>query len=316
MLEILRDHPATAGELAEALPIARPGVSRHLRVLREAGSGRPSARTRSGGSTASDRRPWSSWTTGWRTTAPSGSTGWTPCTPRSPEAKEPDRETPRERTHRDHRHHARRTARGAVRVEDVYDTDIDDLWLACTRPERLARWIAQVTVTCGRAATVQAVFTSTWSGPARIEACDAPHHLLLTAEPDTDETTQIEAWLTADGPRTRLVVEERGLPIDQLHFYGAGWQVHLEDLGRSLAERRPGAPGRLVSGLRGRGLAPAVDRAHPRVRRVPAPVTRLQRPQPLTSSTSTLLPIPPGPPLSSTAGPHVLSSTNSPSCGI
>jgi DNA-binding transcriptional ArsR family regulator len=37
MLEILRTHPATAGELAEALPIARPGVSRHLRVLREAG---------------------------------------------------------------------------------------------------------------------------------------------------------------------------------------------------------------------------------------------------------------------------------------
>ena len=37
MLEILRVHPATAGELAEALPIARPGVSRHLRVLREAG---------------------------------------------------------------------------------------------------------------------------------------------------------------------------------------------------------------------------------------------------------------------------------------
>lgn len=36
MLEILRDHPATAGELADALPIARPGVSRHLRVLREA----------------------------------------------------------------------------------------------------------------------------------------------------------------------------------------------------------------------------------------------------------------------------------------
>ena len=37
LLEILRDHPATAGELAQALPIARPGVSRHLRVLREAG---------------------------------------------------------------------------------------------------------------------------------------------------------------------------------------------------------------------------------------------------------------------------------------
>ena len=37
VLEILKDHSASAGELAEALPIARPGVSRHLRVLREAG---------------------------------------------------------------------------------------------------------------------------------------------------------------------------------------------------------------------------------------------------------------------------------------
>jgi DNA-binding transcriptional ArsR family regulator len=37
MLERLREGPATVGELAERLPIARPGVSRHLRVLREAG---------------------------------------------------------------------------------------------------------------------------------------------------------------------------------------------------------------------------------------------------------------------------------------
>jgi DNA-binding transcriptional ArsR family regulator len=37
VLEALRRQPATAGELAALLPIARPGVSRHLRVLREAG---------------------------------------------------------------------------------------------------------------------------------------------------------------------------------------------------------------------------------------------------------------------------------------
>jgi len=37
MLETLSSGPATAGELAALLPIARPGVSRHLRVLREAG---------------------------------------------------------------------------------------------------------------------------------------------------------------------------------------------------------------------------------------------------------------------------------------
>ena len=37
MFETLSGGPATAGELAALLPIARPGVSRHLRVLREAG---------------------------------------------------------------------------------------------------------------------------------------------------------------------------------------------------------------------------------------------------------------------------------------
>ena len=37
MLDALSRGEATAGELAALLPIARPGVSRHLRVLREAG---------------------------------------------------------------------------------------------------------------------------------------------------------------------------------------------------------------------------------------------------------------------------------------
>lgn len=125
--------------------------------------------------------------------------------------------------------------RGAVRVEDVYNTDIDDLWQACTSPERLARWIAEVSGDLRPGGTVQAVFTSTWSGTLRIDACEAPHHLLVTGEPGTDDETQIEAWLTVEGTGTKLVVEDRGLPTGQLHFHGAGWQVHLEDLGRSLA---------------------------------------------------------------------------------
>lgn len=37
VLGALREGPATVSELASLLPIARPGVSRHLRVLREAG---------------------------------------------------------------------------------------------------------------------------------------------------------------------------------------------------------------------------------------------------------------------------------------
>src|SRR5271156_6678127 len=48
MLAALADGPATAGELAALLPIAREGTSRHLRVLREAGlvEGRQEAQRR------------------------------------------------------------------------------------------------------------------------------------------------------------------------------------------------------------------------------------------------------------------------------
>jgi hypothetical protein len=66
----------------------------------------------------------------------------------------------------------------------------------------------------------------------RVETCEEPYRLLLTG---LEDGTQVEATLTAEGERTRLVVEERGLPVDKLHYYGAGWQVHLEDLGHLLA---------------------------------------------------------------------------------
>ena len=126
--------------------------------------------------------------------------------------------------------------RGVVRVEDVYDTDIEDLWEACTTPERLARWIAQVEGDPSLGGTVHATFTSSWTGPVRIDVCDRPHRVLLTMEPGTEDETVLEAWLDEEGDKTRLVVEERGLPLAQLHFYGAGWQAHLEDLRRSLSD--------------------------------------------------------------------------------
>ena len=125
--------------------------------------------------------------------------------------------------------------RGAVRVEDVYATDIADLWSAITEPDRLVRWIARVEGDLRLGGMVQAQFTSTWEGPGRIDVCDAPNHLVVTMEPGTDDEAVIEAVLTAEGDRTRLVVEERGLPLDVLHKHGAGWQAHIEDLGRYLS---------------------------------------------------------------------------------
>jgi len=34
--------------------------------------------------------------------------------------------------------------KGLARIEDRYDTDVDDLWSAITDPDRLARWYGRV----------------------------------------------------------------------------------------------------------------------------------------------------------------------------
>jgi uncharacterized protein YndB with AHSA1/START domain len=129
-------------------------------------------------------------------------------------------------------------AQGAIRVEDVFDTGIDDLWEACTAPERLARWIAEVSGDLRVGGGFTARFTSGWEGTGSVEVCEPPHRLVVrTREDDATEDTVVEATLTSAGDRTILVVEERGLPVDHLPAYGAGWQVHLEDLGAVLAGR-------------------------------------------------------------------------------
>lgn len=128
--------------------------------------------------------------------------------------------------------------RGTIHMEDVYDTDIDDLWGAVSEPERLSRWLATVEGELRVGGRIHATFTSSWDGPGRIEVCDAPQRLLLTMQPGTPEETELEAVLTAEGQGTRLVIEERGLPWDEAPAYGAGWQAHLDDL-RAHLEGRP-----------------------------------------------------------------------------
>ncbi len=45
----------------------------------------------------------------------------------------------------------------------------------------------------------------------------------------------IEATLTQDGDQTVLVVEVKGMPLDAVHAYGAGWQINVENLAAYLA---------------------------------------------------------------------------------
>lgn len=127
-----------------------------------------------------------------------------------------------------------------VHVEDVYDTDIGDLWAAITEPARLGRWVAKVDGDLRLGGLFVASFTSGWEGSGRVDIRDAPHRLLLTMEPGASDETQIEAVLTVEAAGTRLVVQERGLPADEAPDHGAGWQAHLEDLRAVLEGREPG----------------------------------------------------------------------------
>ena len=119
---------------------------------------------------------------------------------------------------------------GVVRVEDVFATSIDDLWSAITEPDRLAHWIADVSGDLRAGGEFRATFTSGWTGTGVVDVCSAPAHLRVRTQQPGESATVIEAQLSAEGSGTRLVIEERGLPLKAYADHGAGWQAHVEDL--------------------------------------------------------------------------------------
>lgn len=129
--------------------------------------------------------------------------------------------------------------KGIVRMQDHFDTDIDDLWSALTDPRRLARWMGEVEGDLRLGGEFRArFFASGWEGTGRVETCEPPRRLLLqTMQPGQTDEHFIEVTLAADGDQTNLVWEERGMPLDHLAAYGAGIQVHVEDLAAYLAGR-------------------------------------------------------------------------------
>ena len=131
--------------------------------------------------------------------------------------------------------------KGIVRMEDRYDTDIDDLWSALTDPVRLARWIGEVEGDLRLGGEFRTHFFASGAKSAgRVEACEPPKRLLVqTKHVDAEYELVIEATLTADGSQTILVIEERGMPLDLLHGYGAGIQIHFEHLADYIAGREP-----------------------------------------------------------------------------
>ena len=158
--------------------------------------------------------------------------------------------------------------KGVVRMEDRFDTDIDDLWSALTDPGRLARWLGEFEGDLRLGGEFRArFFSSGWEGTGRVDVCEPPRHLLVTTRHDRQaEEHAIEATLTADGDHTILILEERGMPVNLLAAYGAGIQVHIEDLAAHIAGRE-----RCDAGRDGRSSSPATKPWRPSSARRPGP---------------------------------------------
>src|SRR5262245_8829730 len=133
--------------------------------------------------------------------------------------------------------------KGVVRMEDRFDTDVQDVWSALTDPGRLVRWLGEFEGDLRPGGELSAHFSATgWQGTGRIDACEPPRRLLVTlrdSDPQPGQPTEgvTEVTLSAEGEQTLVVWEERGMPLNLVAAYGAGVQIHVEDLAAHLAGR-------------------------------------------------------------------------------
>ena len=140
---------------------------------------------------------------------------------------------------------------GVVRLEDRLDATSDEVWAALTQPARLAQWYGRVDGDLRRGGQLHTyIEADDVEGTGRVEVCEPPRRLVVTTR-ETDESyargegapphdTTDDVTATPVSKQTDLVVEVRGLPLEPIAFYGAGWQIHLEHLADHLAGREQG----------------------------------------------------------------------------
>jgi uncharacterized protein YndB with AHSA1/START domain len=151
---------------------------------------------------------------------------------------------------------ARVTEAGEVRtvtISQVYDATIDDVWDACTNPERIPRWFLPVSGDL----RLHGRFQLEGNAGGTIERCDPPKSFAVTWEMG-DQVSWVEVRLTAEpdgGTRFEL---EHAAKIDDDTWaqfgpgaVGVGWDTGLLGLARHLSAgpdaQRPDAMAWLAS---------------------------------------------------------------------
>jgi uncharacterized protein YndB with AHSA1/START domain len=130
-------------------------------------------------------------------------------------------------------------------ISRVYDTDVHDLWDACTSPERIPRWFLPITGDL----RVGGRYQLEGQAGGTIQECEPPHRLAATWEYG-GEVSWIELRLAPVGDgRTRLQLEHTA-HVDDARWaqfgpgaMGVGWDLLLATgLVRYLSTRAPVDP--------------------------------------------------------------------------
>jgi uncharacterized protein YndB with AHSA1/START domain len=127
--------------------------------------------------------------------------------------------------------------RGVVVMEDRFAADVDTVWKAFTDKGELAKWLGDFRGDLMTGSTYHSRFHASGAeGDKRIEACEAPTHFRVTGVDESGKDAPvIDATLKADGDGTVVTLTQTGLPLEWIAAFGAGMQVHFEDLALHLA---------------------------------------------------------------------------------
>jgi uncharacterized protein YndB with AHSA1/START domain len=102
-------------------------------------------------------------------------------------------------------------------ISQVYDTDVDDLWDACTNPERIPRWFLPVVGDLKLGGKYQL----DGNAGGTVERCDPPKSFAATWE-FGGNVSWIEVRLTPDGGGTRFELEHVAHIDERWDEFGPG----------------------------------------------------------------------------------------------
>ena len=129
-----------------------------------------------------------------------------------------------------------------VTVSQAYDTDIEDLWEACTTPERIARWMLPVTGDLKLGGRYQLE----GNAGGEVLRCDPPQAFDITWEYG-GSVSWVEVRLAAEGEgRTRFTLNHIAHADEHWEEYGPGavgigWDMAMLGMSLHLTARAAGA---------------------------------------------------------------------------